>query len=313
MSYNGTVVFVDGEFRNYEDVNIGLMNHAFLYGTSCFEAMRGYACKDEVRVLGAPAHFDRLAHSARILRMSLNFSTRELTDAVLALIQRNQYTRDIYIRATLFKSSEQLGVRLHDVADSIAIVAIPFDGYYATSGALRAGVSSWKRVEDNAAPARAKIGGIYINSALAKSEAAANGFDEGITLTEDGHVAEASAANIFIRRGNTLLTPSVTDNILEGITRRIVIDLVRAQGEYTVVERSIDRSELYIADEIFITGTAVGISAIGSIDHRPVGDGTPGVLTKMLQHVFGPDLRAEIPILLPYLDSIEVKPSVAAS
>lgn len=308
MNFQGTIVFIDGEFKRYEDVHLGLMNHAFLYGTGCFEAMRGYRSLDgqELRILAAREHFERLMNSAKILRMNVQFTVAELVDAVSALVERNGYREDIYIRATLFKSGEQLGVRLHDLQDSLALVAIPYSGYYGAANRLHAGVSSWKRVDDNAAPARAKITGSYINSALAKTGAVDAGFDEAITLTDSGHVAEASVANIFLRRGRVLATPSINDNILEGITRRIVLELLRDDESLEVVERSIDRSELYIADEVFITGTAVGVTPICTIDHRPVGNGSIGPITTRLQQIFDGDLRGESPIIERYLAHVSI-------
>jgi branched-chain amino acid aminotransferase len=210
----------------------------------------------------------------------------ELCETSIELIRRNNFRQDVYIRPFAFKSSEEIGVRLHNLRDSFAIYVTPFGNYVEVDGGIRCMVSSWRRVDDNAAPARAKITGIYVNSALAKTEAMENGFDEAIMLTHDGHVCEGSAENIFLLRDGKVFTPPTSDNILEGLTRLAMIELLRKELDIEVVERSIDRSELYIADEIFLCGTGAQISPVIEVDRRPIGDGQVGPVVSKLQKLY---------------------------
>ncbi|MFN2460859.1 MAG: aminotransferase class IV, partial [Candidatus Velthaea sp.] len=219
----------------------------------------------------------------------------ELVELTIDLVTRNDFKCDIYIRPVTFKAAEDVGVRLHDVPDSFAIVAMPFTKYFDTTAGLRCGVSSWRRVDDVTAPARGKITGAYVNSALAKSEAVLNGFDEAIMLSHDGHVSEGSAENLFVVRDNVVYTPDPSQNILEGITRRTVMTLANNELGIPVVERSIDRSELFGSDEMFLTGSAAGVQWIQSVDHRPIGDGTQGPISKKLMDLYGRLTRAELP------------------
>jgi branched-chain amino acid aminotransferase len=227
--------------------------------------------------------------------MKLPHSVDELTELTVDLVARNNFRSDIYIRPFAFKSSEVIGVRLHDVKDSFAIVALPFSKYFDASGGLTCGVSSWRRVDDTSMPARGKITGAYVNSALAKSEALLNGFDEAIMLSHDGHVSEGSAENIFIVRNGVMYTPDPSANILEGITRRTIIHLAKHELGLTVVERAIDRSELYCAQEVLLSGSGAGVQYVKSIDHRPVGDGTQGPIAKRLCDLYDRMTRGELP------------------
>jgi len=227
-------------------------------------------------------HYERLAISAKILMMELPHSTEELMQITTELCARNRFETDIYIRPCIFKAAEDVGVRLHNVPDAFAIIPIPFTRYLDASEGLKAGTSSWRRADDSAAPPRAKITGLYVNSALAKSEAVANGFDEAIMLSHDGHVAEGSAENVFMVKNGVLYTPDPSQNVLEGCTRRSIMQIASSEFGIPIVERSIDRSELYGADEIFFTGTAAGVLYVKSIDRRIVGDGTIGPVAKKL-------------------------------
>ena len=281
-------VYFDGEFKQYKDVHLGLMTHALHYGTGCFEGIRGYWSETQRQlflVLLEP-HFRRLQNSTKILRMSLPYSVEQMVEATLEVMRRNRYREDVYIRPLAFKSAEEIGVRLHGLQDSFAIYTAPFGDYVDVDKGIRCMVSSWRRVDDNAAPARAKITGIYVNSALAKTDAMENGFDEAIVLTHDGHVSEGSAENIFIVRDGTLITPPESDNILEGVTRKILMQLAREDLGMPVLERSIDRSELYVADEVFLCGTGAQVSPVLDIDRRQIGDGNAGPITKELQGLY---------------------------
>jgi len=215
------------------------------------------------------------------LTMSLPKSADELIDITVELCVRNRFQQNVYVRPFIYKAAEDVGVRLHNVPDAFAIVPIPFTAYLDTSKGLHVCVSSWRRADDTMAPPRAKITGLYVNSALAKSEAIQNGYDEAILLSHDGHVAEGSAENIFLVRRGVLYTPDPSQNVLEGCTRRAIMDIARDFG-IEVVERSIDRGELYCADEVFFTGTAAGVGYVASIDRRVVGDGTIGPVARRL-------------------------------
>jgi len=270
--------------RPYEDAKVGLLTHGLQYGTGCFEGIRGYWVPEngELYLMQLREHYERLAISAKILMMQLPLSIDELIEVTAELAARNRFDSDIYVRPCIFKSAEDVGVRLHNVPDAFAIIPIPFTRYLDVNEGLKAGVSSWRRADDSAAPPRAKITGLYVNSALAKSEAVANGYDEAILLSHDGHVSEGSAENIFLVRRGVLYTPDPSQNVLEGCTRRSILEIARDEFDLPVVERSIDRSELYGADELFFTGTAAGVLHIRSVDHRLIGDGTMGPITKRL-------------------------------
>jgi branched-chain amino acid aminotransferase len=277
-------VYAGGRFCAYNDAKVGLLTHGLQYGTGCFEGIRGYwvAADRELYLVQLREHYERLATSVKILMMELPHSVDELVALTADLVARNGFETDVYVRPCVFKAAEDIGVRLHGVADAFAIVAIPFTRYLDTSSGLRAGVSSWRRADDAAAPARAKITGLYVNSALAKSEAIAHGYDEAILLSQDGHVAEGSAENIFLVRRGVLYTPDPSQNVLEGCTRRSIIEIAQREFHLKVVERSIDRSELYAADEVFFTGTAAGIAYVASVDRRPVAGGSMGPVTGKL-------------------------------
>jgi branched-chain amino acid aminotransferase len=287
MDLNASIVFAGGRFCRYDEARVGLLTHGLNYGTGCFEGIRGYYNPDdkELYLLQLREHFERLHASARILLMKLSHTVDELVDLTVELCAQNRYEEHIYIRPLIYKAAEDVGVRLAGVPDAFAIAALPFGKYFDVEMGLRACVSSWRRIDDTVAPARAKITGAYINSALAKSEAQLNGFDEAILLSQDGHVAEGSAANLFLVKKGTLYTPDPAQNVLEGITRRTIVDLAKTLG-IRVIERALDRSELYGADEVFLTGTAAGITFINSIDHRPIGNGTMGPIARDLAKRF---------------------------
>jgi branched-chain amino acid aminotransferase len=292
MALSDSTVYYDGSFRNYADAKVGLLTHGLQYGTGCFEGIRGYwnVASSELLLVLLREHYDRLQTSAKILLMEVPHSTDELIEITMELCRRNGFQTDVYIRPCIFKSAEDIGVRLNDVACSFAIVGLPFTRYHDSDAGLNVGVSSWRRADDTMAPPRGKITGLYVNSALAKSEATMNGFDEAILLSHDGHVSEGSAENVFLVRRGVLYTPDPSQNVLEGCTRRGVMQIATDLG-IEVVERSIDRGELYSAEEVFFTGTAAGIVHAGSIDHRKVGDGNAGPITTRLADIYNRAVR----------------------
>jgi branched-chain amino acid aminotransferase len=229
-------------------------------------------------------HYERWISNARLLKMHLPLTAGELCNLTAELIRRNRLHSDVYVRPRVYKSQQGVGVHFSSQME-FAVVALPFGVYIDSSNGLHVCVSSYRRVEDNAIPARGKICGAYVNSALAADEARASGFEEAILLTEDGHVCEGAASNIFLVRRQQLVTPPSSENILEGITRATVMELARDLW-LDVVERRVDRSELYEAEEVFFTGTAFEIAPVVEVDHRPVGDGKIGKVTRRLQEMY---------------------------
>ena len=280
--------FFRGELVPLADARVSVMTHAFNYGTAVFEGIRAYWNGDEQQLfaLDLIAHYERLKASARMLLMEIPYAPEELAAHTVEMLRRDGLREDVYIRPIVYKSSETIGVRLHNLDADVVIFGIPFGQYIDTEGGIRAQVSTWRRTDDNAIPARGKITGAYVNGALAKSEAQLNGFDEAIVLTQDGHVSEGSAENLFIIKGGKLITPPVTDNILEGITRRRMMQLARERLEVGSEERSIDRTELYNADEVFLCGTGAQISPVVEIDRRKIGSGRPGPITRQLHDIY---------------------------
>ncbi len=281
-------VYLDGEIKRYGDARLGLMTHALHYGTGVFEGIRGYWSPEheQLFILKLREHYARMQRSVKVLKLELPVPIDELCQVSIELIRMNNFRQDLYIRPFAFKSSEEIGVRLHNLKNSFAIYVTPYGNYVDIERGIRCMVSSWRRIDDNAAPPRSKITGIYVNSALAKTEAMENGYDEAIMLTHDGHVCEGSAENIFIIRDGRVITPPTSDNILEGLTRLGMMELFRKELDMEVVEQSIDRSELYIADEIFLCGTGAQISPVVEVDHRPIGEGTVGPVVTRLQKLY---------------------------
>jgi branched-chain amino acid aminotransferase len=282
------LAYFRGSFVPLADANVNIMTHAFNYGTGCFEGIRGYWNEEQrqMYLFRLREHYQRLITSSRILGLTCPHNVDELCAITVELVRRNELREDCYIRPILYKGSSVVGVRMHDLDDHLAIFTTLLGKYIDASEGCRCCVSSYRRIDDNAIPARAKVTGGYINSALAKTEAQLNGFDEAIMLTHDGHVCEGSGENIFLVIGSTLVTPSPSENILIGITRASVMQIARDEFGLPTIERSIDRSELYSADECFLTGTAAEITPVIEIDRRPIGTGSIGPITKKLQAVF---------------------------
>lgn len=283
-----TLAYFEGQFVPLEQARVSIMTHAFNYGTGVFEGIRAYWNADhgQLYVFRLREHSERLLRSAKTLRMELGLSAEQIDALILELLRREGYREDAYIRPLAYKADQIIGVRLHKLQDRLTIFATPFGKYIEKQDGASVCVSSWRRNDDNAIPARAKVTGAYVNSAFIKSEAQLNGFDEAIVLNQDGHVSEGSAANLFIVRDGVLVTPPTTANILEGITRATVMALAKAELGIETVERQIDRSELYTADEAFFCGTGVEVTAIGSIDHYQVGRGGVGPITRQLRDLY---------------------------
>jgi branched-chain amino acid aminotransferase len=280
--------YFKGRVVPYSEAKVGVLTHALNYGTAVFGGLRGYWNADEKQlfVFRPGDHFKRFLQSAQLLNMELPFSADDLTKSLIALLRTENHHEDCYIRPLAFYADETIGVRIHNLSAEVTILAIPFGHYNSNEENMHVTVSSWRRVDDNVIPARGKIAGAYVNSAFAKTDAQRAGFDEVIVLNQDGHISEGSAANFFLLRNGVFATPPITANVLEGITRRSVIQLIRDEIGMEVEEREIDRTELYLADEAFFCGTGVQISAITRVDHRNVGSGTMGEATLRLRDVF---------------------------
>jgi len=263
---------------------VPINTHALQYGTGCFEGIRGYWDGSRINLLFLTEHFDRLARNARMLLMGAP-SVAEMCAIARETVTRNKPTSNIYLRPVVYKKGTGLGPVLLNVPDGYMCYMQLLEGYFDTSKGLNVCVSSWRRLSDNTIPTRTKATGGYLNSALAKSEAVMNGYDEAIFLNDRGQVCEGSAENIFIIRDGALHTPDRTADILEGITRRSILALARDLG-IRVEERPISRTELYVADEIFLVGTGCQVSHVRSVDKRQVGDGARGPLTTKIQQAY---------------------------
>lgn len=299
------IVYFDGEFVPMREARVGILTHALHYGTGVFEGIRAYwdSGAEELFAVRTVEHFERWKQNAGILRIQVPHSPEELRGITSDLLRRNGFRTNVYVRPLAYKSAERVGVATDD-QDAFAIVALPFGDYLPMDHGLHAGVSSWRRIEDNAIPPRAKICGAYVNSALASDEARRSGFDEAILLNESGHVAEGSTCNIFMVRKGRLFTPPVNENVLEGITRASVIELAQRELGLETFERPIDRSELYLCEELFFTGTAVGIAPIVRVDCRPVLNGEIGATTREIRKLYIDATRGHLQAYRKWLDAV---------
>lgn len=286
--------FFEGKIVPLGEAKINIATHGFLYGTAVFSGMRAYwnEEKKELYLFRPYDHFRRLLDSARMMAMEVPYDEEGLIQLTIDLLKTDNYQQDVYLRPTIYKADMGIGVRLHNLRDELSIFTAAYEPYVKNDTNSHVTVSSWRRVDDNAIPARSKVAGAYVNSALAKTDANRAGFDEALVLTSEGHVSEGSAMNVFMIRNGTLYTPPLTDNILEGITRRSVIEVAQKELGLEVVERSIDRTEILIADEVFLTGSAAQVVAVTKIDYRPIGGGVMGPITSKLKDIYEDIVRA---------------------
>ncbi|MBF8289407.1 MAG: Branched-chain-amino-acid aminotransferase [Chloroflexi bacterium] len=301
------ICYFEGKFVPMRDAKISIMTHAFLYGTATFEGIRAYWSEERQTLFGLffREHMARLRRNAAMLLMDDLPTVDELVDLVVQTASRNNLGQDLYIRPSFYKSTRAIGVRLHHLEHELYIVAMPFGNYVDIDKGIRLMSSSWRRNADEALPARGKIVGGYVNMAFQKSEAELNGFDEALVLTAGGHASEASAANMFVVRDGVLLTPPVNDDILEGVTRRAIFELAAAHG-ISVEVRSIDRSEIYVADEMFLVGTGVQLAAVVELDHRKIGDGEIGPITRTMRQAYFEAVRGRAPAFGHWLTPIPI-------
>jgi len=278
--------YFEGNIVPLSEAKIGIMTHAFNYGTGVFEGVRGNwnAGEQTTYLFRLREHMERLGQSAKILGLKMHETPEQLCDLAVEIVEQSGFLEDVYLRPMVYLASEQVGVRLHDLESRTLIFMTPFPAYLPE--VARCQTSTWRRVQDTGIPPRAKVTGIYVNSALAKTEANLNGYDEAIMLNENGHVSEGSGENIFMVRNGQLIAPTPADNVLEGITARSVIELATKELGVPFIQREIDRTELFIADEVFMTGTAAHLTPIVEVDRRTVGSGRPGAITTQLSNLF---------------------------
>jgi branched-chain amino acid aminotransferase len=306
--------YFEGKVVPYAEAKVGVMTHALNYGTGAFGGVRGYwnADEEQLFVFRPIDHFIRILNSAKLLCAVVHYTAEDLRDITLEVLRLEAYREDVYIRPLIYKADESIGVRLHDLRDEFTLFSIPFTRYIENDEGAHVTVSSWRRVDDNAVPARGKITGSYINSALIKTDAMRSGFDEALVLTTEGHVSEGSAENIFMIRDGVLITPPVTENVLEGITRRTILTLAQEELGLQVVERQIDRTEIYICDELFLTGTAAQVTAVVMVDHRPVADGVMGAITAQLRGLYDSVVRGKLPKFRHWNEPVYVEKAPAS-
>lgn len=311
----GSFAYFEGKYVPLEDAKVSIMTHSFLYGTAVFEGIRGYWNEQHrtIYLFRLREHFERMVDSMKVMWMDSQLSAGDLCDVVVELIRRNAPTSDTYVRPTAYKAARRIGPGLENNPTELCVFTVPFGDYFENEGGLKVQISSWRRVEDNAIPARAKIVGAYVNTALAKTDALAAGFDDCIVLSESGHVSEGSAMNLFMVKKGRLVTTPTTENILEGITRDTIIKMAEAELGLTTVRRQIDRSELYTADELFFCGTGAQVAPIGQVDCRPIGNGKPGPLTSAIKDLYGRVCRGELGKYYEWLTAIEIPHAVQST
>jgi len=307
--------YFEGQIVPYNKAKVGVMNHTLNYGTGAFGGLRAYWNneREQLYLFRPIDHFKRFAKSARLLRAELEIDPEKLRDIAIELLRSEGYREDSYIRPLLYNDDEIIGVRLHDLHPRITMFSIPFTRYVERDDAAHVTISSWRRIDDNAIPARGKLTGAYLNSAYIKTTAVLSGFDEALVLTAEGHIVEGSAENVFMVRDGILITPPVYDNILEGITRRTIMTLARDELGIEVIERKIDRTEVTICDEFFMTGTAALVTAVTRVDHQAIGSGTMGPITRELRELYDDVVRGKQDSYMHWNAPVYVKESLPAN
>ncbi len=300
-----SVAFFEGKFVPLAQANVNIMTHSFMYGTGVFEGIRAYwnEKQQQLHIFRLREHFERMFDSMKVMHLQTNYSVDDLCNIVVELMRRNNAKTDMYIRPCAYKSGLRIGPGLENNPTEICIMTVPFGDYFESPG-LKVQVSSWRRVEDNAIPARAKIIGAYVNTALAKTDAYNAGFDDCIVLSENGHVAEGSAMNLFMVKNGQLITPASTENILEGITRGTIVQLAESEFALATQCRQVDRSELYTADELFFCGTGAQVTPIIEVDRRAIGTGTVGPIAAKIRDAYIKLCRGENPKYSPWLTPV---------
>jgi branched-chain amino acid aminotransferase len=302
-------IWLNGEFVAWDDAKVHVLSHGLHYGTGVFEGIRCYETDHGPAVFRHREHLERLQNSAELYYLALGYSTRELRDATHELIRRNRL-KECYIRPIAFRGYGEMGLYAQSSPVEVIIAVWPWAVYLGEEGkrnGVRAKVSSWRRISPAGLIPHAKASGQYLNSVLAKNDAAQAGYEEAILLDEAGNVCEGSGENIFVVRDGELVTPGHTNSILEGISRKSIVQIAADLG-YTVVERDIARSELYLAEEAFLCGTAAELVPLREVDGHELGE--PGEITKVIQAKFDDALRGRAPEYAEWLDVVELPSKV---
>ena len=300
--------FCGGQLVPLSEAKIGVMTNSLHYGTAVFEGIRGNWNSEQrqLYLFRLREHYHRMFKGCQILKIDLPYSIDALCQLTVELVEKCGFQEDSYIRPFAYKSTEAVGVRLHDLESDLLVFAFPW-GPYLDMDKARCCISSWRCPRE---VPRAKLSGLYINNALAKTEATENGFDEAIMLTSDGYVAEGSGENIFLFVDGELITPASYNDILIGITRDTVIKLAKNELGIETIERSINRNELYTADECFLTGTAANITPVAEVDRRKIGNGEVGEVTRKLQEIYSEVIRGNRAEYLDWCTPVYKKPGI---
>ncbi len=303
--------YFEGQFVPLDDAKISIKTHAFLYGTSVFEGIRGYWVPEQntLSVFRMKEHYVRLLENSKIFYLTPELSVEDLEQITTELIQRNRPSQDMYIRPTLYKTGENITPTLEKTITDFCLWTTPLGNYLDLEKGLSVCVSSWRRLGDNQIPPRTKAGGAYMNTALAVTDARKMGFDDAIFLTAEGHVSEGSAMNLFLVRHGKLITPGDTQNILEGITRDTIVTLAKNELGMETESRVVDRTELYRADEAFFCGTGAQIAPITQVDLRPVGSGGIGPITRRLQSLYFDVVKGKLPQYASWCTPVMIEPA----
>ena len=297
MAQGPSYAYFQGRIVPIEEAKVSVMTHALNYGTGAFGGVRAYWNdeENELFIFRPLDHFQRVLNSGRLLLMDLPYTPETMLKILLDLLHTENFRgTDVYVRPLIYKSSTVIGVRLHDLDADFTMFAQPFGSYLHNEEGSRVTFSAWRRIDDNMIPARGKITGAYANSAFIRTDAALSGFDEALVLDHNGHISEGSAENFFMMRDGVAITPPVTTNILEGITRRTIMHLLSEEMGVPVEVRDIDRTEVFVADEAFFCGTGVQVVAIAEVDHRPVGTGKMGPVVRQLRQLYFDLVRGKI-------------------
>ena len=304
------LAFFRGQVVPISEAKVSILTHALHYGTTVFEGVRGNwnEEKGQTFIFRLMEHYERLLRGCRIMMVEIPYTANELCRITVDLVRSCGYTEDIYIRPIAYKSEEKVAnLKLHELASDLAIMVVPLGSYIETEGAIRCSTSSWRRPDDTMMPTGVKLTGLYTTSILAKTEAVIGGYDEAILLNHDGSVSEGSGENLFLIQNGRVSTPGETENCLLGITRDSVITLAREELGIDVVERRIHRSELYLADEIFLTGTAAHVHPVGSLDDRPIGNGDVGPTTESISDLYASVIKGDNPKYLDWCIAVSVE------
>lgn len=297
--------FFKGEFVPLSEAKLGVMTNFLHYGTAVFEGIRGNwnSEKQQLYLFRLKEHYERMHQGCQVLNIDLPYTVDELCQITVELVEKCDFHEDVYVRPLAYKSSDSLGVRLHNLESDFLVFAFPW-GPYLDIDKAKCCVSSWRFPSEIP---RAKLTGLYVTNALAKTEAIDNGFDEAIMLTPDGYIAEGSGENIFLVTEDKLVTPASYDGILIGITRDTAIKLAQNELGIETIERHVNRIELYSADECFLTGTAAHITPIAEIDRRRIGNGEIGDITGKLQEIYAAVIQGNNPKYLNWCTAVHQK------